>query len=256
MADDKMNPYGSFTQFSSDEEEEWICPIERATEDELGNHPYAISTMPGADGHPHHFSTKSLYEWVDANHTNPMTREYVPLVERKKLARRLLLTREFPSLDKREPIDYASLFTDPTADMSVLHRRVEPSELPCFHSFDGIEPSGRRNAANVLLTPDTISVGSWLIRKGSIKSVEKAAVTNTPANSYVFTIKTKDGFKFIPFIHFFGYGFRICLDFEKGADLKKRIFSLDDASNWYFTFGDLVNKGLVELDFSNAVLSV
>lgn len=250
---DEMNAYGGFTQVFVDEgEEKWHCPIAYVGEDELGDHPYAVTTLPGANGHPHHFSTKSLCEWVSENHTNPMTRQYIPGVEQAKLERRFQLLTEFPALNKRVPIDFDSIFSDPAADKSILHGRVEPESFPCFFPFEGVAPSDRREAGKNTLEP--LPIGSWLIRKGSIKSVEKAAGTNTPANSYVFMIKVADGYQNIPFIHFFGYGFRICFDFTTGTDLTYRAPPLDDVTNWYFTFADLLtNPYLSTLDLTKSV---
>lgn len=251
--EDQMNAYGGYTQLLVEEDgNEWHCPIAFVTESELGNHPYAATTLPGADGHPHLLSIESLFKWVSTNHTNPMTREYIPRVEEAKLERRFQLLTEFPTLDKRTPIDFESILSDPTADKSVLHGRVEPELLPCFCSFDEVAPSDRRGAGRSLLEP--LPVGSWLIRKGSIKSVEKAAGTNTPANSYVFMIKTVDGYQNIPFIHFFGYGFRICFDFVNGTDLAVRAPPLEDVTDWYFTFYDLLTyEKLSTLDLTKAV---
>ena len=112
MATDRENPYGMFTQLPSNEAEaeEWVCPIERATQEELGYHPYEITTLPGPGGHKHHFSLKVLYDWVCMSHINPLTREHIPIVEEEKLKRRLQLLEEYPLWDKREDINILPLF--------------------------------------------------------------------------------------------------------------------------------------------------
>lgn len=258
---DETNNYYAYTQIptflnaseTSEFPEPWRCPIEYVGENELGYHPYSITTLPGISGHKHHFSTKSVWEWVSRNHTNPMTREYIPPVEMEKLKRRCQILDEYPLLDKRVSIDFDKLFSDPTCDKSVLHNRITISSLPCFFQLDTITPSERRNAAKEILKNK--EVGSWLIRKGSIKSVEKAAGTNTPANSYVIMIKrSEDRYSNIPFIHFFGYGFRICHDFTRSDDLTVHSPSLEDTTNWYFTFADLLtHPELSELEFNKAI---
>lgn len=244
-----MYSYGDFTQIEIGEG--WVCPIAMVGEDVI-IHPYGVSTMPGPDGYTYHFSTDSLWKWVSVHHRNPLTREYVPRVVEAKLERRSQLLTEFPDWDKRVSIDITPLFSDPTADRSILYRRVEPSTLSCFFSFDGAAPSSRRKEAKTILDP--LPLGSWLIRKGSIKSVEKATGTNTAANSYVLMIKVADGYQNIPFIHFFGYGFRVCFDFSNGTDLTVRAPPLEDVTYWYFTFGDmLTHPDLVGLDLTKAV---
>lgn len=251
--DDQMNLYSDFTQvFDDEEKEEWHCPIAYVGQNELGNHPYAVTSLPGEDGHLHFFSTESLWEWVSEKQTNPMTRQHIPLVEQAKLRRRFQLLIEFPALDKTVPINFESIFYNPVADKSVLHKRVEPESFSCFFPFEEVVPKDRRKAGKNILEP--LPVGSWLIRKGSIKSVEKAAGTNTPANSYVFMIKNADGYENIPFIHFFGYGFRICFDFASGTDLSDRALNLEDITNWYFTFADLLTDSrLSKIDLIKAV---
>lgn len=250
-AEDSFNLYGDFTCIPQENErEEWKCPIELMSVEECGDHPYAITSLPGRDGHLHHFSTKALVEWINHNTINPLTREPLVQVELRKLLRRHEILCEFPEL---VPIDYSTIF-DPTTSMDVLYGPVEPSSFSCFFPFSGVSPRDRREKGVEVLEPHP--VGSWIIRKGSIKSVEKAAGTNTPANSYVFMIRSSDGYKNIPFIHFFGYGFKVCFEFARDTDLTIRSPSLNDVTDWYFTFHDLLKSSyLSTLDWTKPVMS-
>lgn len=247
------NNYLEFTQLS--DPTIWECPIARKTEEECGKHPYAVTTLPGRDGHKYYFYTPDLATWLIRNKINPLTREIIFEVEFQKIMRRNQLIELFPDWNKEDELNINTLFSNLEADKSVLFRRIIPSKLLNYHEFKDVEPSKRRDQAERLL--DSKSPGYWLIRKGSIKSVEKAVGTNTPADSYVISIKDEYGFIHIPFIHFFGYGFYIATTFSRNTDLTCTYPNLDTTENWYFTFGDLLNyPSFKNLDFTKTIICI
>lgn len=259
MADDKakINPYSGWTQMAPSDVGEWKDPITQCdvaeTKREFGGHIYAISTIVDSRGRKRHYTTIGLAQWLQVNDTDPLTREIIPFIEKWKIIRRATLLQDCPvekfsyfneDTDLKPLLDIAFTESGRSADIlrnNILHCRIDPSiHFPCYFSFDDVDPDKRREIANAIVSDR--DEGSWLIRSGSIKSVDVAAGTNTPAQSFVM-VYCKDGITArIPFIYYYGYGYYCGKDFSRGTNLTVVMPDMYSITKWFFTFGDMFSS--------------